>query len=114
MDVTIRITDGGPEGEDEIPSLVGVPPDTVLPVWACSPKLLGQHKSKLAPAQLALLKAYTWLDPARQKAMWEGAHPKEAISYQLLQQAVDEQLRERGLWSDTALSLEDTTKSELE
>jgi hypothetical protein len=99
---------------DAIPSLVGVPVDAVLPVWAIEPKLSKEEKAKLAPAQLALLKAFKWLTAERQKELSEDADSKEAISHQLIQQAVDEQARERGLWSDSARVLDDTTESSLD
>jgi hypothetical protein len=104
---------------EEIPSLEGIPPDTLLPVaiakeaWLDPEDELGSYKSKLAPAQCALLCAFQWLGVARKKALTEG-EGKDSISLQALQQAVDEQVRSRGLWSESATALEDTTKSDLD
>jgi len=97
------------------PSLEGIPPDTVLPIWAARPNpldVLGLYKRKLAPAQLTLLAAFQWLNFTRKAVLTHGTRDNDSITYQMIRQAVDEQVRELGQRSDNTLPLEDTTKSD--
>ena len=98
---------------DQPINLKAIPDSIGLPMFAAKPRILDwSYKSRLTPAQAALLGAFNALNFSRKAQLLHGMKEGESIPAPKIKQLYEEQMRESARGA-TADELKDTTRSDI-
>ena len=98
---------------DQPIDLKAIPDSIGLPMFAAKPRILDwSYKSRLTPAQAALLDMFDKLTFSRKAQLLHGMKDGESIPGPKIRQLYEEQLRDAARGAD-ADALKDTTRSNL-
>ena len=94
-------------------NLKAIPDSIGLPMFAAKPRILDwSYKSRLTPAQIALLAAFNALNFSRKAQLLHGMKEGESIPALKIKLLYEEQMREGARGADAG-ALKDTTRSDI-